>query len=162
MWAKMGEEKQGQLFVCGWTDERMDGWIESQRGRGKRKDIFIRIILQQRISSGKVAQCLLNTRTLPQEAAKLEKLCFTSVCPGNPLFKAACYTVVLPERHCSWILIYNNANLCVCLCVCVVCVSVLLVESQWISSHLITLFILCASPNSCPPASRLQPGGKPW
>lgn len=45
-----------RLFVR--PDGQMDGENEE---RGKRKDIFIRIILQHRISSGKVAQCLVDT-----------------------------------------------------------------------------------------------------
>lgn len=50
------EEEEARLFVC--VDGQMDGQNEE---RGKRKDIFIRIILRHRISSGKVAQWLVNT-----------------------------------------------------------------------------------------------------
>lgn len=109
---RVGEEDEGQLFVCGWTAGWMDG--ENERERTS-KDIFIRIILQPRISSGKVAQCLPITQTrrhrhtqtqCRRRLQKLEKLYFTSVCPGKPLFKAACYT---PLKKCCWML-----WLCVC------------------------------------------------
>lgn len=147
---RVGEEDEGQLFVCGWTAGWMDG--ENERERTS-KDIFIRIILQPRISSGKVAQCLPITQTrrhrhtptqCRRRLQKLEKLYFTSVCPGKPLFKAACYT---PLKKCCWML-----WLCVCLCVCTGHLFVILTESQWISSYLILLFIHCVSPNSCPPS----------
>lgn len=120
----------------------MDG--ENERERTS-KDIFIRIILQPRISSGKVAQCLPITQTrrhrhtqtqCRRRLQKLEKLYFTSVCPGKPLFKAA-QEMLLDV---------------VTVCVCTGHLFVILTESQWISSYLILLFIHCVSPNSCPPS----------
>lgn len=51
---------------------------------------------------------------------KLEELCFTSVCPGKPLFEA----LVPAERLSCWILIHNSMNLHVCTCgpsVCFAC-----------------------------------------
>lgn len=69
-------------------------------------------------------------------------------CPGKP--------PPAERLYCCWTLIYGVMLWIVCVCVCVCGPSVLVVESQWISSHLITLFICHASPNSCPPTTTLQ------
>ena len=104
-----------------------------------------------------------NTHTLPQEATKTgESPAWTQLAWESPHWKDTCSTVVLPERHYSLILMYNALKLRACICVYVCTLFVCsLVESHWNSSHLITLFILSVSLNSCPPASKLKPGGKP-
>lgn len=116
----------------------------------KKKDIFIRIIPLQRISSGKVAQRLIRAHTHISRLRSLEKvekspLCL-SLC-GKPVFKATRSTVVLSERHCRTLY-----DVCVCVRVYAVSLSVLLDGAERISSLLITLFIRRVSLNSCRPA----------
>lgn len=61
---------RGPPLVC----PPADRWTERMKWGGRGKDIFIRIILRHRISSGKVAQCLVNAPThtgrRPREAGK--------------------------------------------------------------------------------------------